>query len=107
VLWAHAGFAAPDQVRAMLAKYPHLWCDLAFRNDHAAGGRLDPHWKQLFLDFPDRFMIGTDTFTPERWYYVVEHAGWAQQWLRDLPAEVADNIAFRNAETLAGWALKQ
>jgi len=107
VLWAHAGFAAPDQVRAMLAKYPYLWCDLAFRNDHASGSQLDPRWKQLFLDFPDRFMIGTDTFTPERWYYVVEHATWTQQWLRELPAEIADNIAFRNAETLARWALKQ
>jgi hypothetical protein len=107
VLWAHSGFAAPDQVRTMLATYQHLWCDLAFRNDHATGGHLEPRWKQLFLDFPERFMVGTDTYTPERWYYVIEHASWSQQWLRDLPAEIADSIAFRNAETLAQWALKQ
>jgi len=107
VLWAHAGFTGPEQVRAMLSKYPYLWCDLAFRSEHATGGQVDRQWKQLFLDFPERFMLGTDTFTPERWHYVIEHAKGAQQWLRDLPAEVADNIAFRNAERLATWALKR
>lgn len=106
VLWAHAGFAQPDQVRTMLAKYPHLWCDLAFRNDHASHGKIESQWKPLFLDFPERFMVGTDTYTPERWYYVVEHARWSQQWLGDLPPAVAERIAAGNAETLAQWALQ-
>jgi hypothetical protein len=84
-----------------------LWADLAFRNDHAPSGRLDPTWKKLFTDFPERFMVGTDTFTPERWHYVIEHASYSRKWLADLPAEVADNIAYRNAERLAAWALGQ
>jgi hypothetical protein len=107
VLWAHSGFDQPDNVRAMLAKYRMLWADLAFRNDYAPGGSLDPSWKQLFIDFPDRFMVGTDTPSPERWYYVVEHANFSRKWLSELPADVADNIAFRNAERLAAWALGQ
>jgi predicted TIM-barrel fold metal-dependent hydrolase len=107
VLWAHSGFDQADKVRAMLAKYKTLWADLAFRNDHAPSGRLDPTWKKLFLDFPDRFMVGTDTFTPERWHYVVEHASYSRKWLAELPAEVADNIAYRNAERLAALALGQ
>jgi hypothetical protein len=35
ILWAHAGFDAPANVRTMLRRYPNLWCDLAFRSDHA------------------------------------------------------------------------
>jgi hypothetical protein len=104
VLWAHSGFDQPDNVRTMLAKYRMLWADLAYRNDYAPYGKLDPAWKQLLLAFPDRFMVGTDTPSPERWYYVVEHAKFSRGWLAELPADVADNIAFRNAERLAAWA---
>jgi hypothetical protein len=107
VLWAHSGFDQPDNVRAMLTKHKMLWADLAFRNDYAPGGKLGPSWRQLVLDFPDRFMVGTDTPSPERWYYVVEHAEFSRKWLADLPSEVADKIAFRNAERLTAWALGQ
>jgi predicted TIM-barrel fold metal-dependent hydrolase len=107
VLWAHSGFDQADRVRAMLAKHKTLWADLAFRSDHAPSGQLDAVWKKLFLDFPDRFMVGTDTFTPERWHYVVEHAGYSRKWLAGLPSDVADNIAHRNAERLAALALGQ
>ena len=107
VLWAHSGFDQPDNVRAMLAKHKMLWADLAYRNDYAPGGRLDATWKQLFIDFSDRFMVGTDTPSPERWYYVGEHAAYSRKWLAELPADAADNIAFRNAERLAAWALGQ
>jgi Amidohydrolase len=107
VLWAHSGFDQADKVRAMLAKYKTLWADLAFRSDHAPSGKLTATWRQLFLDYPDRFMVGTDTYTPERWHYVVENATYSRKWVAELPAEVADNIAFRNAERLAAWALRQ
>lgn len=107
VLWAHSGFDQADKVRAMLAKHRTLWADLAFRSDHAPSGKLNATWRQLFVDFPDRFMVGTDTFTPERWHYVVEHANYSRKWLNELPAELADNIAFRNAERLAARTLGQ
>ena len=60
----------------------------------------------MFLAYPDRFLLGTDTFTPERWYYVTEHAAFARGWLADLPAEVAQRIAWRNGEELFGHALR-
>ncbi|MBC8240056.1 MAG: amidohydrolase [Alphaproteobacteria bacterium] len=107
VLWAHAGFDAPEQIAAMLREYKNLWADLSFRTEHAANGKVDPQWRKLFLDFPDRFLIGTDTYTPERWSFVVEHANWSRAWLADLPVEVGKNIAYRNAETLASWALRR
>ena len=52
VLWAHSGFDQPDNVRAMLAKHKMLWADLAYRNDYAPYGRLDPAWKQLLPRLP-------------------------------------------------------
>ncbi len=103
VLWAHAGFDEADGIRTLLQDYSNLWCDLAFRYEHAVGSELDPVWRQLFLDFPDRFMVGTDTYTPERWHEVVAHAKWSRGWLATLPADVAERIAYRNAEDLASW----
>lgn len=100
ILWAHSGFDRPDAVRAMLKRYPTLWADLAFRNDHAAQAKVDPAWRALFEEFPDRFMVGTDTFTPERWFYIEEHARWSRAWLADLPKPLAEKIAWRNAEAL-------
>ena len=100
ILWAHAGFDAPDKVREMLRRHRNLWCDLAYRSDHASGGKVDPAWRSVFLEFPDRFLVGTDTFTPERWHFVVEHANWTRDWLQDLPREVAERIAYKNGEAL-------
>jgi len=106
ILWAHSGFDAPEKVREMLRQHPNLWCDLAFRSEHASGGKVDPAWRAAFLEFPDRFLLGTDTFTPERWYYVVEHANWSRQWLADLPRDVAERIAWQNGDRLFGALLK-
>jgi len=104
ILWAHAGFERPERVREMLRKHRNLWADLAFRSDHAPGGKLDPEWRAAFLEFPDRFMVGTDTYVPERWHYIPEHATWSRGWLAELPPDVAERIAWKNGEALfGGW----
>lgn len=100
ILWAHAGFDAPEKVREMLRRHPRLWCDLAFRSEHASNGKVDPGWRAAFLEFPDRFLVGTDTFTPERWFFVEEHANWSRRWLADLPREVAERIAWKNGDSV-------
>jgi predicted TIM-barrel fold metal-dependent hydrolase len=104
VLWAHSGFDRPESVRAMLRKHRNLWCDLAFRSEQGAGGKVPAEWRAVFTEFPDRFMVGTDTYTPERWHYIVEHANWSRAWLADLPPALAERIAYRNADALfSGW----
>jgi len=100
VLWAHSGFESPDRVSELLRKHKTLWADLAFRSDHGSGGTVSPEWREAFLEFPDRFMVGTDTFTPERWHYVPDHAAFSRAWLADLPRDVAERIAWKNGETL-------
>src|SRR5262245_31242764 len=100
ILWAHAGFDRPENVAAMLRKHKNLWCDLAFRTDHGSGGKVDAAWRKVFMEFPDRFMVGTDSYTPERWHYIGEHASWSRAWLSDLPRDVAERIAWKNGEAL-------
>lgn len=100
VLWAHSGFEPPSRVREVLRRHRQLWCDLAFRSDHASSGRVEAGWREAFDEFPDRFMPGTDTFTPERWHYVVPHARWTREWLADLPAPLAERIAWRNGQDM-------
>jgi hypothetical protein len=100
VLWAHSGFEDPGMVGEMLRTYPRLWSDLAFRSDQAYDGEVSADWRALFEEFPDRLMIGTDTYTPERWPYVTAHAEWTREWLNDLPTDLAEKIAWRNAEGL-------
>ena len=68
---------------------------------------VDAAWREAFIEFPDRFMVGTDTFTPERWHYIVPHADFSRGWLADLPPPVAERIAWRNAEARAARRLAE
>jgi hypothetical protein len=61
---------------------------------------VDAAWREAFEEFPARFMVGTDTFTPERWHYVGPHARWSREWLADLPAPLAESIGWRNGQAL-------
>lgn len=100
VLWAHAGFDDPETVSDMLSKHDRLWADLAFRYEVGSGGSLSPEWRQLFITHPERLMLGTDTYTPERMYFIPEHASSARVWLSTLPEEIAENVAWKNAWNL-------
>jgi len=111
ILWAHSGFTGPKAIRRMLEKYGNLQADLAFRGEFAQGEKINASWRKLFLDYPDRFMIGTDTYTPERWYAVEDNAAFSRGWLRDLPKPLAARIGRENAaaladQALANWAVK-
>ena len=100
VLWAHSGFDRPEKVAEVLARHKNLWADLAFRSDQSNGGTVSEDWLPVFQAFPDRFMVGTDTFAPERWYYVADHADFSREWISTLPEELIDGLAFRNAEKM-------
>lgn len=100
VLWAHSGFDRPEDVSATLRKHKNLWSDLAFRSDQASGGEVKPEWLAAFKEFPDRFMVGTDTFAPERWYYVEDHAKYSRSWIETLPKNIAKKIAYENAKNM-------
>ena len=101
VLWAHAGMSASaSTVGRLLERYPKLWVELALRTDVAPGGTLDPEWQTVFVKYPDRFMVGTDTWATSRWEIVRDYHGDVQRWLGQLPREVAEAIAWKNGERL-------
>jgi len=103
ILWAHAGMSSgPDAIGRLLDRYPTLWAEMAIRTDMASGGKLDPAWRALFLRHPDRMMVGTDTWVTSRWDALPGYLEEMRVWLRQLPREVAEKIAFRNAERLFG-----
>src|SRR2546430_601719 len=100
-LWAHAGMSAgASTVARLLDRFPKLWVDLAFRTDVAPGGALDPDWRKVFLRYPDRFMVGTDTWVTSRWEVVRDYMRDVQVWLGQLPPDVAEQIAFKNGDRL-------
>jgi hypothetical protein len=102
ILWAPGGTSAsPGTVETMLYRYPTLWVNLSLsRNSIAPGGKLDPAWRDLFVRYPDRFMVGTDTYTSAAWYYFRYMLSDMRKWLAQLPPDVAERIAFRNALSL-------
>jgi hypothetical protein len=103
IVWAHAGMSTPPEtIDRWLARYPALWADLSYRDVVAATGELQPQWKALFLKYPERFIYGSDTWIPPRWGEVVALTERARGWLAQLPRDVAENIAFRNAERVFG-----
>jgi predicted TIM-barrel fold metal-dependent hydrolase len=101
ILWAHAGMSSsPAAVGRLLDRFPMLWVELALRTDVAPGGSLDPEWRALFIRKPDRFLVGTDTWVTSRWEAVRDATAAVQQWLRQLPREVAEQIAYKNGDRL-------
>jgi hypothetical protein len=103
VIWAHAGMSAqPATVRRIFETYPNVWVELALRTDVAPGGRLDPDWAALFEADPDRFTIGTDTWSPSQWTRVPAAMADVRGWLRQLRPDLATAIASGNAARLLG-----
>jgi predicted TIM-barrel fold metal-dependent hydrolase len=100
IIWAHAGYEKPSLVREMLDRYKNLRPELSSRDDVLVNGRVAPEWREIFLEFPDRFMIGTDTHTPERWHVIGSNAELVRAWLDELPREIAELVAYKNGETL-------
>lgn len=106
VLWAHAGVTAtPEQIDALMAKWPKLSVELSLRDDVAPQGTLDPKWRDLLLKYSDRFMVGTDTWTVggsytgnERWDAYANIVNRIRGWLMQLPDGARAAIAYKNAE---------
>ncbi len=112
IVWAHAGWdntgaRTPALCRRLLRAHPNLFMDVKL--DPARPGRnpplrhgtgdLDPEWLQLFRDFPDRFVVGTDQHYPEPSVPV-------QRWqamgalLERLPPDLRRSIGTENAARL-------
>jgi len=101
IIWAHTGFnTPPDRVAQWFERHPTLWGELSYRYDMTENGVLKTQWRNLLLRYRDRFVIGSDTWTNDRWERYGEIIDWYRGWLSQLPDDVARAIAWTNAERL-------
>ena len=98
ILWAHAGFEDGSRVQELMRKHATLWADLSFRHEIYLNGRFLPVWRELLTDYADRFMVGVDTYTPQRWLQINEELVWVREMLDALPREAAERIAYKNGD---------
>jgi hypothetical protein len=114
-LWAHAGGLLPPEDAVSIFKVcPNVWIELSAKDPwHYGGladddGKLKENWKKVLLQYPDRFMVGTDpvwnAHQRDRWYEADE--GWLhydkfinfhRNWLGQLPKQVEEKIRLTNA----------
>ena len=102
VIWAHAGtFPYPDLVSDYLRRYPNLSIDVSMRDQRIAPDEMiSDDWYELFVTYPDRIMIGVDTYNTERWQMLDSAVGTILNWLTQLPDDIAVQLAFINAAKL-------
>ena len=105
LIWAHSGIggAPVARVRSLLQRYPLLMGELSYRPGLTEGsGRLSAEWKAMLLEFPTRFMVGSDTWVNQRWQGYEGLMQEAREWLGDLDAATAGRIAWENGANLYG-----
>jgi hypothetical protein len=104
IVWAHTGFSlATAEVAELLAKYPELWGELSYRSGITDGSdQISAEWRDLFMRFPGRFLIGSDTWIDQRWDSYGDIIAGYRRWLAQLPPDVARQIAHATAQRLFG-----
>jgi hypothetical protein len=105
LIWAHTGIggAPAARVDALLARYPLLMGELSYRPGLTCDdGQLCPEWRALVTKYPDRFLIGSDTWVNQRWLYYDELMQGYRRWLGGLPPDVARKVAWDNGARLFG-----
>lgn len=123
VILAHAGTVIPPPaVREILEACPRVVAELAARDPwryvknpiaDPARGALLPEWEALVLDYPERFVVGSDNVWPvERldgwdqpdsgWQELERFLDFHRRWLSRLPPEVAAKVRYENVRRLFG-----
>ena len=115
----HMGQLGPAECRRLIERHSNIhfhtgWSNpAAVRNSNQPwvnlfeGNKLAPEWKQLFIDYPERFIFALDNVFQEHWTssLYLEQMGYWNKALAELPVDVANRIAHGNAERL--WRITQ
>jgi hypothetical protein len=116
----------------LIDRFPNLFVEVSQRSsDVAPKGTLDTRWGRLFLHHQDRFMIGSassgkktlikffrfllypsrlvkavtnpwGTWVSLRWEGLIDEIQASRTWLGQLPSDVAEQVAYKNAGRLFG-----
>lgn len=115
IIWSHVGFEPlltrhPGRVKAFLKEFPNLYMSFRLNRNApnpaatmAPNGQVKPKWIELVEAFPDRFMLGSDSF--------YDRSGVARGSTKEgfenfrtlisvLSEPAKSYVAFRNAEKL-------
>lgn len=105
IIWAHTGLGEPpEEVYSLMSEFPDLMADTSLREGNILGfkDKLDPDWKKIIFDFQDRLMIGSDTWVNGQWDRYDTIMSMNRRILSKLPREVAEKLAYKNAERAFG-----
>ncbi len=118
IQFAHAGGnLRARHIRPILDACPRAWIEFSARDpwryDGLTGedGRLLADWRALVIEYPDRFVTGTDPVwkvtrtqswdqADDGWDYFEQLIGWHRAWLADLPEDVRRKVSVENARRL-------
>ena len=98
IIWAHGGFNVPvETLMPLMDSYPKLYIELSLREGMVEDGEtLTAQWKQFLINYSKRFLVGADTYKPSRWADLPETVSDTRSWLKQLPEDVAEDIARNN-----------
>jgi predicted TIM-barrel fold metal-dependent hydrolase len=63
-------------------------------------GIIDADWRRVIERFPDRFMIGSDTWANSQWAEYRDLITINRKWLGQFSRSIAESVAYKNAERL-------
>ena len=101
IIWAHAGLGdTPAAIYKLMSEFPSLYADTSLRERQILGfhDEIYPEWLKIIMDFQDRLMIGSDTWVNSQWDRYADIITLNRRWLSKLPRDVAEKIAYKNAE---------
>lgn len=104
VIWAHTGLGeSAATVWDTMSRHPNLWADTSLREwSILEADGIDPDWLRILTTFQDRMMVGSDTWVNGQWENYEGIIRDHRAYLKLLPREVAEKLAYRNAERLFG-----
>ena len=81
-----------------------MYADTSYREHDIlrSDGTINPDWRRVLERFSDRFMVESDTWVNGQWddyHHLIELN---RKWRSQFPRDVAERIAFKNAERLFG-----
>lgn len=74
---------------------------LSVREDLVAtDGVLNEDWEMLLVEYPDRFLVGVDTYSSQRWVKLKQVTQQIRQYLNGLPEDTKKALAYKNVQRL-------
>ena len=115
----HMAFGSPQQVDEFLSRHDNVYMTMSkkavkmdnFRDSDKlamtgsamlVGLSLKPEWSEILIKHQDRILAATDAHMKKLWSEYPTHVFLSRVVLGQLPKEVAQKIAYKNAERVYG-----